>query len=179
MRDKLGKFTKGHLEHPEILLELNGESHTIKEWAAISGRKYYAIKGRYYKQKGLPVEEVIYGIKAKPKKDIKDRTECENIRAKASKMCSSYRIKDLKKRLEYDLNIDWFIENIIKKKCVYCGDDKNIGCDRKENNIGHVKSNVSPCCYTCNVVRNNIFSVGEMMELGKTISAIKKKRKLQ
>ena len=167
---------KSILNGNSIVIELDGESKTIKEWSAISGRSYNSIKNRYYKHKDLSNKEIIYGTLSKPKRDTKDRSECENIRIKVSKMCSSYRIKDLKKGLKYNLDIDWFINNIVYNKCIYCGDDKNIGCDRIDNSIGHIKSNVVPCCYTCNVVRNNIFSVEEMKILGSVISKIKKKR---
>jgi hypothetical protein len=189
-RDKSTPFSKDNfiwlsdselsiLKGSSIILEINGCSLTIKEWAAKSGLSIHAIKNRYHKYKDHSPEEIVFGIKSKPRKEIKDYRDCDNIRAKASKMCSSYRIKDLRKNLEYNLNIDWFIDNIFKKECIYCGDNKNIGCDRKDNLIGHIKSNVVPCCYTCNVVRNNLFSIDEMMQLGKVISDIKRKRIIQ
>jgi hypothetical protein len=62
---------------------------------------------------------------------------------------------------------------------VYCGDTKRIGCDRINNNFGHVKNNVVPCCYECNCARNSNFSYEEMRILGKTIAKIKKDRKIE
>ena len=164
------------IDTDRIILSYNNEKLSISEWAAILSESQSSIRNRYHKHKDWPIEEILLGRKNRETKIIKDKSECGNIRAKVSKMCSSYKIKDNNKRLQYDLDIDWFISNIINKKCEYCGDDKNIGCDRIDNSICHIKTNVVPCCYTCNVVRNNIFTAEEMKELGKTIAIIKSKR---
>lgn len=164
------------IDTDRIMLSYDNKELSIAEWAAILSKSQSSIRNRYHKHKDWPIEEILFGRKNKKPKIIKDKSECENIRAKVSKMCSSYKIKDSNKRLQYDLDIDWFINNIINKKCEYCGDNKNIGCDRIDNSIGHTKINVIPCCYTCNVVRNNIFTVEEMKELGKSIARIKSKR---
>lgn len=44
--------------------------------------------------------------------------------------------------------------------------------------VGHLKSNVVPCCYECNCARNRNFTFDEMKELGLTIKEIKQKRLL-
>lgn len=101
-----------------------------------------------------------------------------NIRAKASKMISSYKNKDAKNGVSMcDIDIDWMIENILSQKCVYCGDDQRIGCDRIDNSKGHTKDNVVPCCIECNTARNNNFSFDEMKIIGATIRQIKLGRK--
>ena len=76
-------------------------------------------------------------------------------------MLSSYRIKDKKRDLECDLTIEDMLD-IMSKPCVYCGDTKRIGCDRLDNEKGHTKDNVVPCCVECNKARNNNFSFEEM-----------------
>jgi len=164
---------KGNL----VYIDIDGVSKTIKEWSSISGRTIASIKYRYYKKDKFTNKEIVYGRMSRPRRIMKSISESDNIRAKVSKMCSSYRIKDLKKVLFYNLDIDWFLENIAYKNCIYCGDSENVGCDRIDNSIGHIKTNVVPCCYTCNVVRNILFTVEEMKELGSTISKIKNKRK--
>ena len=78
-----------------------------------------------------------------------------------------------------DIDIDWMINNIITQHCVYCGDDKRVGCDRIDNNKGHTKDNVVPCCYDCNCARNNNFSFEEMKIIGKTIRKVKESRNNQ
>ena len=89
-------------------------------------------------------------------------------------MISSYKIKDKKRDLEIcDFDIDWMIDNIFNQKCVYCGDTKRLGCDRINNDVGHIKTNVVPCCYECNVARGNNFSYDEMKVIGKVIRKIK------
>jgi hypothetical protein len=149
----------------------------IGQWSEFAGIPISAIKNRYYKHKNdYTPTEIVYGKKikrgAKKAKDISDPSV--NIRAKASKMISSYKCRD--KKLEYkpcDITIDWMIDNILTQKCVYCGDDKRIGCDRIDNNKGHTMDNVVPCCVECNAARNNYFSYAEMKILGKTIRQIK------
>ena len=92
-------------------------------------------------------------------------------------MISSYKAHDRKKGLDIcDIDINWMITNILSQRCVYCGDHYRIGCDRIDNNRGHIKSNVVPCCVECNAIRNNFFSYEEMKILGKTIREIKKCR---
>ena len=93
-------------------------------------------------------------------------------------MISSYRNKDKRNGVDIcDLTIDWMIDNILTKSCIYCGDTHRIGCDRLDNNKGHTKNNVVPCCLECNTARNNNFSFEEMKILGKTIGEIKNSRK--
>lgn len=68
------------------------------------------------------------------------------------------------------------LENIIHKPCVYCGDTHLIGCDRIDNSKGHLKTNVVPCCCSCNKARGDSFSYEEMLVLGNTIKQIKSNR---
>lgn len=165
-----------------IIIEYNDEKHTIKEWAEIIGCTPSAIKNRYCKHRNdFTTEEILYGRKkkrnSKKVKDISDQTV--NIRAKASKMISSYKIKDKSNNFENkcDIDIDWMINNILTKPCHYCGDTYRIGCDRIDNSKGHTKDNVVPCCIECNTARNNYFTYDEMKRLGRTIAEIKEDRR--
>ena len=165
-----------------IYIEFNDEKHTIKEWSKIIGVTESAIKNRYYKHKNdFTVEEILYGHRKKRgAKQVKDITEIDSdkIRAKASKIISSYNAKDIANGFgKSNLTIDWLINNILTKSCVYCGDTYRIGCDRIDNNLGHNKENVVPCCIECNTARNNYFSHEEMKILGQTIKQIKEQRK--
>lgn len=162
-----------------VWLEFEGKNLTLSQWANEVNSSLYAIKNRYYKKdaRGYSVREIIYGRPIKRgSKTPQNHTET-NIRSKASKMISSYKHNDSKNNLEIcDIDIDWMIENILLKTCYYCGDSLRIGCDRIDNNRGHIKNNVVPCCIECNSVRNNLFSVDEMRILGKTIKSIKDER---
>lgn len=89
----------------------------------------------------------------------------------------AYAQYDKIKNYEHDLTPKWFEENIKSKSCAYCNrDDVRIGCDRIDNSIGHIKTNVIPCCGDCNRTRGNHFSYEEMLELGKAIQIIHTKR---
>lgn len=165
-----------------IYIEFNDEKHTIKEWSEIIGVTESSIKNRFYKHKDdFTIEEILYGKRKKRgSKQVKDITEIEEnqIRSKASKMISSYNAKDISNGFgKSNLTVDWLIENILTKSCVYCGDTYRLGCDRMDNNSGHNKENVVPCCIECNTARNNYFSYEEMKILGQTIRSIKEKRK--
>lgn len=163
-----------------IRIEFNNKCLTLKEWANETTSTYQSIKNRYYKRDkyNFSVEEIIFGRKKKRGSKTPKDFRISNIRAKASKMISTHKIRDKQKGFDdiCDIDIDWMIENIFKKTCVYCGDDKNVGCDRLDNSLGHLKSNVVPCCVTCNTARSNLFSFEEMKQLGETIRNIKKCR---
>ena len=63
----------------------------------------------------------------------------------------SYRAYDKQKGLLCDLTTKWFLENIMGKPCFYCKrNNQRIGCDRINPSIGHIMTNVVPCCGDCN-----------------------------
>lgn len=165
-----------------VTIEYNGETLHLKQWADKLNLSLYGIKSRYYKRDkyNYTTQEILFGrTRKRGSKIIKNPTE-SNLRSKASKMISSYKIKDKKNRAPIsDITIDWMIENIINKPCIYCGDTNRIGCDRIDNSKGHTIDNVVPCCYECNCARNNNFSFEEMKILGESIRKIKNARKDQ
>lgn len=161
-----------------ITLTYNGKTMYLKEWADELNISLQGLRIRYHRRNKLnyTTEEILFGRKKnRGSKSVKDS---DNIRAKASKMISSYKHKDrLNNTSICDIDIDWMIENIITKPCYYCGDTHRIGCDRIDNSKGHTKDNVIPCCYDCNCARNNNFSVEEMKVIGKAIKQVKENRK--
>lgn len=53
--------------------------------------------------------------------------------------------------------------------CAYCGGKiKGIGIDRVDNSIGYVKSNLKPCCSTCNYMKHTL-TLNEFLEHMKKI----------
>ena len=164
----------------KIFLEYDGKTLSLQQWARELNLPFMGIKLRYYRYKDKSDPEIILFGKRKKRgekkpKDIHDPKV--NIRAKASKMISAYRIKD--RKMGYtpsDMTIEWLIDNILTKPCHYCGDTKRVGCDRIDNNKGHSKDNVVPCCIECNTARNNYFTYEEMRRIGKTIAEVKKDR---
>jgi hypothetical protein len=66
------------------------------------------------------------------------------------------KVSDGKKGREFDLDME-FVKDMISNPCTYCGrSTKFMGLDRIDNSIGHVKTNVNPCCRRCNLIRNSM-----------------------
>lgn len=163
----------------KVRIEYNGEVKTIKEWSNDLGLSEYGIKLRYHRCKHYTNEEILFGkkkLKRKPKHDAA-ALAYQKLRNKASRMCSSYRIKDQRKGLATDITPEWLIDHILFKECHYCGSQEFIGCDRINNQTGHVKANVIPCCHVCNTARGDNFSMEEMEIIGKTITRVNNMRK--
>lgn len=164
-----------------VMITIGDRTLNIKQWSEVASVPISAIKIRYYRHRDeYTPEEIVYGRKkkrnSKRAKDVVDSKD--DIRIKASRMISAYKCKDRKNGTSIcDITIDWMIENIMKQKCVYCGDDKRIGCDRIDNSKGHTMDNVVPCCIECNAARNDNFTFEEMKEIGKVIREIKRRRK--
>ena len=160
-----------------IKLEYNGVEKTLFEWCEEFELNYGGVKLRYYRCKNYTPEQILFGKEKQFKRELLDvkKLTRQSKRDKISKMITAYRHKDKKKGFESELDIDYVL-NFIEQPCIYCGDTDFIGLDRIDNNIGHIKSNIVPCCYTCNITRNNNFTYNEMLVLGKTIKEIKSKR---
>ncbi|MBA4311363.1 MAG: hypothetical protein C0417_01915 [Chlorobiaceae bacterium] len=163
-----------------ILLTYKNDTKTLKEWSIEYNVTLAGIRLRYHNHKDYTPEEIIFGKKKVKHRSFKSATELEyqKVRDKASKMCSAYKFKDKRKRYEYDLNIEWLIKNILYQRCIYCHSDIHVGCDRVDNNKGHTKDNVVPCCFICNTVRGNYFTFEEMKVLGKEISKLNESRNI-
>ena len=164
-------------------MEYNGEILPLKQIADKYNVSLYGLKIRYHKRDKMNYtsDEIVFGRKvkrgSKKNKDMHDKDVI--IRCKASKMIASYRLKDKRMGVVVtDIDVDWLIENILTKPCVYCGDIRRIGCDRLDNSKGHTKDNVVPSCIECNTARSNNFTFDEMKVIGKSIRKIKKDRKL-
>ena len=162
-----------------IVLKYNNEELSLKQLADKYSRSLSGIKSRYHKYKDVyTIEEIIFGkrrLKKKPTIDVKELSSEQLKRNKASKMVSSYRIKDNKKGFYCDITVEQML-NIMNQPCIYCGDTNKIGCDRIDNNKGHTIDNVVPCCVECNKARNDNFSFDEMKIIGKTIMEVKQMR---
>ncbi|AQY55293.1 endonuclease VII [Escherichia phage vB_EcoS_ESCO41] len=70
-----------------------------------------------------------------------------------------YIASDKKKGFVSDINIEYCIIKM-NEPCHYCGhiDTPANGLDRIDNSIGHVKSNLVPCCRLCNMTRGDRWS---------------------
>lgn len=106
----------------------------------------------------------------------KNRDYCSKGLGRATALICAYRKADKKRNQTCDLTREFLVNNIFNKECIYCGSSSNIGCDRIDNNLGHLKTNVVPCCRVCNTTRMNNFTHDEMKVLGKTIKLINENR---
>jgi len=156
--------------HKMSMLAYNGQEKTLYEWAAEYNLNYNGLRQRYFRGKNYTPEMILFGkIKGAPKPLMNARdVSVKALRLKASKMISSYRCRDKKRGVTstYALTIEWFIENILLKACVYCSSEKNIGADRLDNTLGHNIDNIVPCCYRCNTVKNTHFTYEQMLKVG-------------
>jgi hypothetical protein len=96
---------------------------------------------------------------------------------RATSLICAYRKVDKKKGQVCNLDREFMMTQIFNKSCIYCKSIQNIGCDRIDNTIGHIKTNVVPCCRICNTTRMNNFSHEEMFLLGEVIQKINKNKK--
>ena len=161
-----------------ILLEYGGEVNTLKGWSIVLDMPLSAIRQRYYRGKGYSTKEVLFGKVKQSKKDLLNASElsARSLRAKASKMCAQYKMKDKRRGYESNVDAQWMIDHIFTKECVYCGTDKHVGCDRIDNKKGHTIDNIVPACYRCNSARGANFSFKEMIAIGEVIKRIDKER---
>lgn len=66
------------------------------------------------------------------------------------------RASDKKRGFNNDLDHE-FIRILIASGCKYCGETTiRMTLDRIDNSIGHIKTNVLPCCIRCNYIRGSM-----------------------
>lgn len=128
-----------------------------------------------------------------------------NLREGLSKSCGCYHKEQVsKKPFEWIFNVlkytakdtnrectltyDDFVELTKTTNCHYCGEGINwkehtgkdgkmaYYLDRTDNKIGYIKENCAVCCTNCNRIKSNKFTYDEMVELGRTLRAIKLER---
>lgn len=146
-----------------------GLSYVCRPCESIRSKEKLIRHPRVYLRKYLTEEQSVARRKSNRKYSRKTRS-----------ILKSYMNIDKKKGDNHicDLTLDFLDLKILNNPCVYCGDTQdNIGCDRIDNSIGHLMSNVVPCCRLCNVTRMHNYTHEEMKELGKIIMNIKLKRR--
>lgn len=180
-KDKSKPFSKENCEwiSPSKLseykyskLEYNDETKTIIEWCLQYDLNYNGVRQRYYKGKKYTAKEILFGKVKNKKKNLLDiqNLSYQRLCSKASKMISAYKCKDKKRGVDIcDFTVEWMIDNILNKSCSYCDSTKNIGADRQNNSLGHLKINVIPCCISCNSIKGDKFNYEQMRKIGQFI----------
>jgi len=87
----------------------------------------------------------------------------------------NYKRNALNNNLEFDLSKEEF-KNLIMKNCFYCnakpisysGGYVRNGIDKINANIGYIKSNIVPCCITCNHAKSDM-SIDEFKDWIKNV----------
>lgn len=76
----------------------------------------------------------------------------------ADSRLQNYRTEDLKYGREFSLTREWIVDRIFSSSCIYCGESDwhKLGCDRKDNSIGHTPENCVPSCKRCNEKRQRL-----------------------
>lgn len=162
-----------------VKLTYKGEEKNLHEWAKELDLNYNGLKIRYSRYKDTTPEQILFGkravrvLKVLDKKELKEK----ELKYRVKSMLRSYRLRDKKKELPFDITEEYLRDIMLNAHCVYCGTNEKIGLDRISNNEGHIVSNVLPCCNNCNLTRGNRFSVEEMKEIGKVIKKINNDRR--
>lgn len=128
---------------------------------------------QYYKKNKINVYPKGEEPKTPKIRNVRQEPAWKRIKRECKHRDKKYPIKS-----RYNLT-DEELKAILNKPCTYCHDIENIGLDRINNNFGHCKDNVIPCCSFCNMVRGNRFTVDEFKIIGLDIQKIKKKRAVQ
>lgn len=83
---------------------------------------------------------------------IKEKIQRRKLSPKYYYTNSKFQAK--KRGLHFNIDFNFFINNLWQKPCYYCGDlVKNGGMDRIDSSKGYYIGNVVPCCKRCNIMK--------------------------
>lgn len=87
---------------------------------------------------------------------------------RATIIAGSNKAEDRKRGFDTSQNVDaqWIVDNVFSGQCcIYCGESSwtKLGCDRIDNSLPHIASNIVPCCRKCNCSRQDLRTVEEQM----------------
>lgn len=123
---------------------------------------------------------------------LKDKTHRQYLKSKEkgfysslsrriSSSLSAYKSRDP----DCDLDVEWFVTNIVEQTCHYCGITEAIAklitgtklhVDRKVPALGYKKKNCVAACKACNSAKLHFWTEEETLQLGKLIFKFYKSR---
>lgn len=153
-----------------MVTEINGVRvrlpHVCKKCGAklaADGGNFYArlVEGvRYYRHLCRPCGNRYDLDKRRGTTSFKAKRSRKNKRLREQGRYIIYECRNSDKLAGRDCDLDSvFVREIIAQDCAYCGatkDQMHIGLDRIDNTLGHLKTNVLPCCSRCNLTRKNM-----------------------
>lgn len=79
-------------------------------------------------------------------------------KGRAGHLANRYKQKDQQYNRQNNITADYIVNRIFTSKCYYCGESdwKKLGCDRIDNSIGHITTNVVCSCWDCNNERRKM-----------------------
>lgn len=117
--------------------------------------------GRFERSHARHIEDMAAKKKADEErvKYLERRSYFKRFSKRVRSIYQDSRKSDKKYGRENDLNLETIASLIDASSCSYCGfrDEKTImTLDRVDSAIGHLKDNVVPSCYDCNLMRANM-----------------------
>lgn len=151
-REKKLEYQKQrYQEHKEEISEYNKQHYQSNRDIALKRQKQY-----YQDNK----EEIIERQKQYYKDNKEEIAEYHKQyystqNGRSIMLDNAYKQEDKKYGRENNIAAQYIVDNIFTNKCIYCGESdwEKLGCDRIDNSIGHIESNVVCCCTKCNKER--------------------------
>jgi hypothetical protein len=156
----------------------NSELHDLNWHSARQKKCHYICNGCHKNYNGRYYQGNYIDIRKRAGRSYNKENRKYGSKQWATQYLSSKRSWDKKKGLQIcDLTTSELL-SFITLPCTYCEDASGkIGLDRVDNTKGHIKSNIVPCCPTCNSARMDNLTFEEMKILGQTIKLIKETRR--
>jgi hypothetical protein len=85
-----------------------------------------------------------------------------------------------KRKISWTLSMEEFL-GLCSKSCYYCDNTLGkvvqfgVGLDRIDSSLGYQMDNVVPCCKCCNMIKNDILSLEEMIQVVTLIVKLRNK----
>ena len=81
------------------------------------------------------------------------------------------------RQIPWKLTLEEWVGLVIGQDCHYCNGEMSqtgVGLDRKDNDLGYVLENVTPCCAVCNRIKGQVLTYEEMLAVAKLLKDLRK-----